>query len=279
MTQGLPGRRINALLPVGARDVWVGTDAGVVRWNGTAISTRGARPRAARRRGDGHGRRSRIERLDRDRPRAPAGERARRLARSTEDARAPVTALFEDREGSLWVGTPGALERLRDSSFITYGAAEGVPSRGNGPVHVDAEGRTWLAPVDGRAVLAARTGEWAGSTPTGCAMDVVYSLAGRAHGVWVGRREGGLTRLSLQGAAAVTRTYRRADGLGSDSVYAVHESRDGTVWAGTPGRRGLPTRRGAIHLLYGSRRRRLGHRHVDRRRRRRDDLVRDSRTA
>ena len=37
------------------------------------------------------------------------------------------------------------------------------------------------------------------------------------------------------GGSIVARTYRKADGLVDDTVYAVHESRDGTVWAGTLG--------------------------------------------
>ncbi len=63
--------------------------------------------------------------------------------------------------------------------------------------------------------------------------------------MWVGRKRGGLTHLSLQGQVATARRYRLADGLAEDSVYAVHESRDGTVWAGTLGR-------GASRLRDGS---------------------------
>ena len=48
VTKGLPDRSITAVLPVGARDVWVGTSRGVVRWNGTRDHLEGARVRSSR---------------------------------------------------------------------------------------------------------------------------------------------------------------------------------------------------------------------------------------
>ncbi len=39
-----------------------------------------------------------------------------------------VFALFEDREGSLWVGTASGLDRFRDSKITTLSVREGLPS-------------------------------------------------------------------------------------------------------------------------------------------------------
>jgi len=39
-----------------------------------------------------------------------------------------VLSLYEDLEGSLWVGTASGLDRFRDTSFITWTAASGLPS-------------------------------------------------------------------------------------------------------------------------------------------------------
>jgi signal transduction histidine kinase len=233
VTQKLPGRRINALLPVGARDVWVGTDTGVARWNGSAVSTEGLDPalRTVAATAMIADRESNVW-IGTDRGLLRVN--ARGVSRFEREAGVPVTALFEDREGSLWIGTPGGLERLRDSSFINYGAAEGMPSGGSGPVHVDAEGRTWFAPSTG-GLFWLRGGRVGRVTADGLRDSVVYSIAGRKQAVWVGRRGGGLTRLSFEGDSLRTRSYRNAEGLGSASVYAVHESRDGTVWAGAIG--------------------------------------------
>src|SRR5262249_42714054 len=63
--------------------------------------------------------------------------------------------------------------------------------------------------------------------------DVVYSITGRSDDLWVGRQRGGLTNLRSIHGAITAKTYTQADGLAQNSVYAVYQSRDGTVWAGT----------------------------------------------
>src|SRR4029077_21211701 len=63
--------------------------------------------------------------------------------------------------------------------------------------------------------------------------EVVYSISGGADVVWVGRQRGGLTRLQFRNGAIASRSYTEANGLAQNSAYAVYESRDGSVWAGT----------------------------------------------
>ena len=236
VTKGLPDGKVNAVLPVGARDVWVGTDKGVVRWNGTEITSDGLPPSLGR---------VAVSTMAVDREsnvwigttagllRVNAGGAAQ-LEDHEEGGGLAVTALFEDREGSLWFGTPRGIERLRDSGFTTYGRAEGLPSESSGPIHVDAAGRTWFAPLSG-GLFWLRNGHVAQVRVDGLDTDVVYSLAGGRSGLWVGRKAGGLTHLVSTADSVRAQTYRKRDGLVEDSVYAVHESRDGTVWAGTLG--------------------------------------------
>ncbi|HMJ21679.1 MAG TPA: ATP-binding protein, partial [Terriglobales bacterium] len=56
---------------------------------------------------------------------------------------------------------------------------------------------------------------------------------GRADVVWVGRQRGGLTRLQIRSGAIASQSYTEANGLAQNSAYAVYETRDGSVWAGT----------------------------------------------
>lgn len=236
VAKGLPDRKINCLLALEGRDLWIGTDHGVARWNGEGVTTAGVPASLGR-----------IQAL------AMTRDRASNLWIGTDTglvrvnaagvssfgdrepgSRTAVAALFEDREGNLWTGGSRGIERLRDSTFTTYARAEGLPSVSNGPVHVDPEGRTWFAPSEG-GLYWLRAAQVARVTEAGLATDVVYSIAGGKEGLWVGRRRGGLTHLRAAGTSWKARTYTQADGLPRDSIYAVHESRDGTVWAGTLG--------------------------------------------
>jgi signal transduction histidine kinase len=67
----------------------------------------------------------------------------------------------------------------------------------------------------------------------GLAKDVIYSITGGRGEIWIGRQRGGLTRLRYKGGSFTTETFTKAEGLAQNSVYTVHQSRDGTVWAGT----------------------------------------------
>jgi ligand-binding sensor domain-containing protein len=143
-----------------------------------------------------------------------------------------VAALFEDREGNIWIGSARGLERLRDSAFVTY-SLPNLKSQGMGPVHVDSGDRTWIAPIEG-GLRWLKEDKSEVVTADGIANDVVYSITGTGRDdVWVGRQQGGLTHLRYSGNSFTARTYTQADGLAQNSVYALYRSRDGTIWSGT----------------------------------------------
>ncbi len=108
-----------------------------------------------------------------------------------------VNALFEDREGNLWVGGATGLERIRDSTFITYSTDKGLPSNASGPVYVDGEDRAWFAPEKG-GLYWIKDGRVQPVKPELFEKDAIYSIAGRDHEIWIGRRQGGLTRLRVR---------------------------------------------------------------------------------
>ena len=232
---GLPDAKVNCLLPDGDRDLWVGTDSGIVRWNGTGLAAVGI-PAAL----------NHFQALTMARDRDAniwVGTDTRGLLRlnsqgiafQNENARVSseaVTALFEDREGSLWMGSARGLERLRDSVFVTYSLSEGLPSDGSNPVYADSENRMWFPPVDG-GLWWVKDGQHGQVHQAGLDGDVVYSITGRPGELWLGRKRGGLTHLAWKGGAGSSETYTEKQGLAQNSVYSVYLSRDGAVWAGT----------------------------------------------
>lgn len=231
--KGLPDQKINCLLPVNNHELWIGTDNGVVRWNGSEITTAGVASSL-----------SHVQALAiiRDRDANVWVGTTNGLFRVNSQGTAalpehngnsaPVTALFEDREGNVWAGSSQGLERLRDTVFFTYSNVEGMPSDSSGPIYAEPENRVWFAPVSGG--LHWLKGDQVGRvTNAGLSSDVIYSITGTKDELWVGRQKGGLTHLRYLDGSYSAETYTQAQGLAQNSVYAVLRTRDGTVWAGT----------------------------------------------
>jgi signal transduction histidine kinase len=232
VSNGRADTTIRCFLPLKNSELWLGTANGVLRWNGTELSSAGVP--------------SSLLNLDvlsilRDRDSNIWIGTSRGLFRynangvslpSTPETSGPVTALFEDREANIWFGSARGLERLRDSAFVKY-SMPNSKSQSTGPVYVDSRGRTWIAPIVGG--LRWLKGEKNGAvTAAGIANDVVYSITGTdKDDLWVGRQEGGLTHLQYSGNSFTAKAYTQADGLAQNSVYAVYESQNGTVWSGT----------------------------------------------
>jgi PAS domain S-box-containing protein len=229
---GMPDRKINALLPIG-EELWVGTDTGLYHGNGkvfrrfelpsflgnvqvlTILRDHDSNIWLGTTRGllriNGNG----ISFSEENELRGDGG----------------INVLFEDREGNLWIGGARGLGRLRDSAFISYSSLGDFHFEHNGPVYVDREGRTWFAPAQGGLyVLQNGRVQPVTSIPTN---EVVYSISGGSDEVWAGRQRGGLTRLQFRNGAISSQSYTKANGLAQNSAYAVYESRDGSVWAGT----------------------------------------------
>jgi ligand-binding sensor domain-containing protein len=148
---GLPDRKINCLLPIGNEELWVGTDFGLYHGNNKGFR-RVELPSSL----------GNVQVLSmlRDRDSNIWVGTARGLLRinakgtSFSEERelrgdGGISALFEDREGNLWIGGAQRLGRIRDSAFVTYSTATGLPFERNGPIYVDADNRTWFAPAQG----------------------------------------------------------------------------------------------------------------------------------
>ena len=190
VVDGLPDKKVNALLADDHDALWIGTDKGVVKWTGTVMTSAGV-PHAL----------ANVQALamlrDRDSNtwigtasgavlRVSAGV-VSELPLDGGQPRGAVTALFEDRDGNLWIGSARGLERVRDSAFVTFGRQQGVTSGTVGPIHADEEGRLWFAAPDGGVGFLDR-GRVGRIDDRVLARDVVYSIAGRGRDIWFGRQ-------------------------------------------------------------------------------------------
>lgn len=241
---GVTPSQINCLVPDRRNGLWIGADDGIFRWDGSRVTRAATTPDAGRARalailedrdanvwvGTSEG----LVRID------SRGA----LSFERRESSSAVTALFEDREGNLWVGDTRGIERWRDAAFASFTPVDPVMAGSMGPVFTDAADRVWFAPAAGGGLYWLRDGR-VGDVPA-LRGDVIYSIAGDASGILVGRQRGGMTRVRAQGATFVAETYTDRDGLAQNQVFAVHGARNGDVWAGTIGRGASRLRHGAF---------------------------------
>ncbi len=248
----LSGDDVSALMEDRQGILWVGTFSGLDRFDrarGTALRLRHdpADPaslssndvRAVLRTDDGL-----WVATDRSLDRSPNERAFDHLAIEGPDGRALTpTALHQDRQGAVWVGTDG------DGVYRARGAeVERGPRAGQtGGVSVTSmldtrDGQFWVGTRAGGLMLVDReTGRSRvyRQGPSGLASDRVGALAEDASGaLWVGTGAG-LCRLDRAGGAGAF-TCLRPDpddpaALADGAVLALHARRDGTLWVGTEG--------------------------------------------
>jgi diguanylate cyclase (GGDEF)-like protein len=225
--EGLPNPRVRSFVEDGAGSIWVGTDGGLARFQGGRFvaGPRGEdlarRPITALHAGrDGLwiGVRDGIVRV-----RGGAVERT-----ATELGPTPVTAVWEDEDGTLWLGTsqglfvrrPGKTEALREPARL--------PNADVSAIFRDRDGGLWVGTDGGAARIAAAPGAGRGAEVLSNHR-VLQFFEDREGSLWIGMQDGGATRL----AAGKFTTYSAAEGLADDIVWPIFGDREGNVWIGT----------------------------------------------
>ena len=193
--QGLPQDTTQAILQTRNGYLWLGTEEGLVRFDGVRFVVF-------------------------DKRNTPA------LKSNT------ITALWEDREGNLWIGTNGGgLSQFNQGVFSTYTTREGLSNDVVLAIGEDAEGKLWIG-TDGGGLNRFRNGKFeVYTTKDGLSNNSVFSISEDPSGsLWIGTHRG-LNR--LQGGKFTT--YQIKDGLPGDVVRSTYCDREGNVWMGTTG--------------------------------------------
>ena len=143
-----------------------------------------------------------------------------------------VLALFEDKEGSLWVGTNGGLMRLRDTPFTTLTIDQGLSDNYVRTLLEHSDGSLWIGSSNG---LDRQVGQDIQQIrlADGKPVPSVLSLAEAPNGdLWVGTYTVGVMRFR-QGQLIAQ--YQRKDGLGSNEVRAILPVNEQDAWFGSSG--------------------------------------------
>ena len=142
-----------------------------------------------------------------------------------------VTTVYEDRQGSVWIGTANAgLNRLQQGQFTHY--TDGLPKEPIKSIYQDRQGNLWMATRDGslgqfqngRFVTYATTNRLIGNF-------IPPFYEDREGNLWLGSVDRGLLRLRKQ----VIAFHSIEDQLSQTKPYPLLEDHAGDVWIGTLG--------------------------------------------
>lgn len=153
-------------------------------------------------------------------------------------------ALLRTRDGSIWIGSSGALLQFRDGKPVPKSAANTIPGIAVWDFCEDRQGGLWVGKGNGELYHLDSSG--AQKMAYGGGSDPIKGLAQEADGtLWIGTRGNGL--FSLNGAD--WRRYGIENGLPCEIIRVLYVARDGTLWAGTAGG-GLAVRKdGRFHAI------------------------------
>jgi diguanylate cyclase (GGDEF)-like protein len=169
-------------------------------------------------------------------------------ARHGLDGRA-TGAMFEDREGLLWLGTTHGLFRIADGPVSALGRHQGLRNDYVRSVLQTDDGVVWIGHAEGLSRLRDGSIETLLPRPGETGSSVLSLAAAQGGGIWAGSYDRGVLRFNADGTrgqvtgagpgsvhrpgAASQSALDRNDGLPSNEVRALLAEADGGVWIGS----------------------------------------------
>ena len=141
-------------------------------------------------------------------------------------------SVIEDGAGDIWTTTSAGLNRLHGSQVRVFTTADGLPSNDVLPLWVDHAQNLLIGTLHQLDLIRMTQGhfEQALSTRDGLpAYFITGILEDSAHQLWLATRGGGLVRY----ADGKISLYTTANGLLSNSLFALAEGANVTIWIGT----------------------------------------------
>lgn len=238
LEDGLPQISIHAVIQTGDGYLWLGTQEGVVRFDGVRFDVYN---------------KNRVEQIKNnwinilfeDRQHVlwigtrgggvtclhPKEGKFTTITTEQGLAHNKVWSIYEDHEGSLWIGTEGGLNRLKNGKIITYTTKEGLSNDLVMVIHEDRNGNLWIG-TDGGGLNRWKDDRFITyTTKEGLANERVMAIYEDSTGnLWIGT-DNGLNCLEPKHVKFVTYTTR--EGLSSNRIRTIYEDGYRNLWIGT----------------------------------------------
>lgn len=229
---GLPTGDAHTLFQSRDDAVWIGTENGLTRFDGTTFTT---------------------------------------LTENDGLPDKQVLSIAEDRDGALWIGTDAGLSRYADGTFETFGVDDGLPGSTVRALYVSEAGAIWIGTNEGLTRLRAGEFQRFDALENTCDGMITDLLEDSAGSLWIATREDGVCRMTDTSVQQFDRraglsydnvsvlfedveanmwvgteggglnqiragkfaVFGMPEGLDDDVVYSVYEDREHALWMGT----------------------------------------------
>ncbi|WP_456425625.1 two-component regulator propeller domain-containing protein [Rhodocaloribacter sp.] len=143
-------------------------------------------------------------------------------------AQSQPVSIYQSRSGYLWIGTfGGGLSRFDGRTFVNFSMRDGLASSVVQGIAEDASGTLWFATSRG---VSRYDGVHFSTVDLGIPEQHIFAVMADAAGaLWFGTEHQGVVRYDGRTTSPLT----TKDGLASETVYALLQTSEGTVWMGT----------------------------------------------
>jgi len=234
---GLPQNSIQAMLQTNDGYVWIGTQEGLVRFNGIEFKVFDKSTTDAIRHND-------VRALYQDRDgalwigtfggglvRYQDGQFTNYTAKSGLSNNS-ISVILQDRQGNLWVGTDNGLNEFTGGKIVIFNRANGLSDNMVRALAEDREGKLVVAGRNGLDVIVNGTlmGRYSPQIPGGKSIQALF--LDNDGNLWLGTENRGIDVLN---AGKLTH-YGAPQGLPNAPVHSIYQDRLHTIWVATEGR-------------------------------------------
>lgn len=140
-----------------------------------------------------------------------------------------INALYQEKNGTIWLGTEGGLKRVIGASVTSYTVTQGLPDNQVRSITQDNWGNIWIGTFEGSMVSRYKDGSFENiSLANALTQSWVWDLEIDDIGtLWISTVVGGLYRYD----GAVMR--KDFDNLPDENVSALLKHSNGDIWIGT----------------------------------------------